>query len=126
MSGIIKSVLALIGLLAVLSHPVTRQGIDAVAGFWSKAAVYRVAQFSVPAATTAAASVAAAPLAAELKAAEATLSTVEPEADAVQAGPGVGETAVDDAILPAPGAESSETDKAMVIYKEAEKDAEDE
>lgn len=126
MSGIIKSVLALIGLLAVLSHPVTRQGLDALSKLWSKAAVYRVAQFSVTAAAPAAGSVAAAPLAAELKAAEASLPPVEPAEGAGQAEPGdAGEGTADDVAMAAPEEDPAETDKALLIYKEAEKDEEE-
>ncbi len=125
MSNIFKSVLALIGLLAVLSHPVTRQGLDVLAELWSRVTVYRVEAVKAP--VVAASSGKA--LAAELAAAEATLP---------QAGPAAGDeeaSSVNGAEAPAGSVASgaaldepvTETDKALGIYKEAEKDsAEDE
>lgn len=124
MSNIFKSVLALIGLLAVLSHPVTRQGLDALAELWSKVAVYRVAAVKAP--VVAAANGKA--LAAELKAAEASLSQDGPAAGAEPATTENGEEAPagSAAVGSVPDEAVTETDKAMGIYKEAEKDTDEE
>lgn len=120
MSNIFKSVLALIGLVAVLSHPVTRQGLDALAELWSKVAVYRVAAVKAP--VVAAANGKA--LAAELKAAEASLPQDGPAVGAEEAASENDEEALAGSVtaVAAPEEAVTETDKALGIYKEAEID----